>query len=92
MKLKKITENGNYNVVMSRLEINAVNELLGYVNVWNTKHELAQSTYKGLLEFFYEHATMELEDVFHPILDVDGQTFLLEKPVELHLKKDLLNV
>lgn len=31
MKLKKITENGNYNVVMSQLEINAVNELLGYV-------------------------------------------------------------
>lgn len=92
MKLKKITENGNYNVVMSQLEINAVNELLGYVNVWNTIHVNGQETYKNLMDFCQEYSTMELEDVFNVILRVQDRTLLLEEPVELHLKKDLIKV
>lgn len=92
MKLKKITENGNYNVVMSQLEINAINELLGYVNVWNTPHYNGKETYKNLMNFFQEHSTMEFEDVFNVILRVQDQTFLLEEPVELHLKKDLIKI
>ena len=92
MKLKKINKNNEYVVNLSQTEVNAINELLCNINIWNSEHEVARETYKELLEFFNEHSTMEFEDIFHPIMDVDGQTFLLEYPVELHLKKDLLKV
>ncbi len=92
MKLKKINENG-YTIKASQVEINAINELLAYVNANNSDHPVAQKTYTELQEFFNEYSTLELEDVFHPIMDVQGQTFLLDEyPVELYLKKDLLNI
>jgi ABC-type molybdate transport system substrate-binding protein len=92
LKLKKINENG-YTIKVSQVEINALNELLAYVNAGNSEYTLAQKTYTELEEFFNQYSTFELEDIFHPIMNVQGRTFLLDEyPVELHLKKDLLDI
>lgn len=93
MKLKKVTSEGNYVVKMTQLEVNAINELLGFVNVWKTEYVNAQQAYLDLMGFCQEHSTLEFEDIFNVILRVDGdvsRAFILDEPVELHLKKDLI--
>ena len=68
MKLKKITENGNYNVVMSQQELNVLNDLLCYVNPWRTEHEVIKSNCENLMNFFQEHSTFEFEDLFGTVV------------------------
>lgn len=64
MKLKKVTKNGNYNVIMSQQELNVINDLLCYVNPWHTEHEVIKGNCENLMKFFQEHSTLEFEDLF----------------------------
>lgn len=82
MKLKKINKHGEYVVTMSQMEVNIINDLLCYVNPWHTEHEVIKNNCSNLMNFFNEHSTFELEDLFGAVV-VDNCECCGEPMIEL---------
>lgn len=88
MKLKKINKSGEYVVKLSQVEINLLNELLGYVSYKDiSKFPNLDVAMEGMINFTQDFAT--LPDSYETFKFVKDDTF--EDHGSLEAVKDLLN-
>lgn len=88
MKLKKINKHGEYVVKMSQVEVNLLNELLGYISYKNiSEFPNLDVAMEGMTGFAQDYAT--LPDSYTTFKFVKDETF--EDHGSLEAVKDLLN-
>lgn len=64
MKVKKVTANGKYTVQMDQLEVDAIAEMLAYVNVVeDSGYKLTDKVFNQLKDFAAMYAALETEGV-----------------------------
>lgn len=64
MKVKKVTTSGKYTVQMDQMEVDAIGEMLAYVNVVeDSGYKLTDKVFNQLKDFAAMYAALEIEGV-----------------------------
>lgn len=64
MKVKKVTSSGKYTVQMDQLEVDAIGEMLAYVNVVeDSGYKLTDKVFNQLKDFAAMYAALQTEGV-----------------------------